>query len=321
MKKSSPSFSDALKKAYTARAKLFFQRIQEQRIGELLKKVEAIDSSSSSWDLNSLKIKTSVAERVKKAGIPLHNVFCHPDVIGKNPELLNYYRNLTALSKKGLGQLFTAQSFGPQERTLAQAQALNEILSAALETCADFSMELIRDVICAELGTEIQGTWANLVGKGATTLVENLLEDFAKEKGFVKQVLREKLKIEGKLRTRRAIVLKNNWRIVFSPEPDVGVYDPKGAIRVAIEIKGSMDKAGAQTRYGEAKKSFGKALKANPRCETIYLASVFTDAVSQQIEANGQVRKKFDLVDVLADEKTKAEFLDEIFRYQIRLSY
>jgi hypothetical protein len=108
---------------------------------------------------------------------------------------------------------------------------------------------------------------------------------------------------------------------VFSPEPDVAVYDPKGSIRIAIEIKGSMDKAGAQTRYGEAKKSFGKALKANPRCETIYLASIYTDAVTQQIHTNGQVRKTFNLIDVLTNEKAKATFLDEIFKYQIRLDY
>jgi len=30
-------------------------------------------------------------------------------------------------------------------------------------------------------------------------------------------------------------------------ESDVSIRDPKGQIRVAIEIKGSMDKAGAQT--------------------------------------------------------------------------
>ena len=40
---------------------------------------------------------------------------------------------------------------------------------------------------------------------------------------------------------------------------DVAITDPKGRLRVAIEIKGSMDKAGAQARlieycgYGEAR--------------------------------------------------------------------
>jgi hypothetical protein len=88
---------------------------------------------------------------------------------------------------------------------------------------------------------------------------------------------------------------------------------------VAIEIKGSMDKAGAQSRYGEAKKSFAKALAANPRCETIYLASCYTQAVMKQIEADGQVRRTFNLVDILDDEAKRQSFLDEIFKYLVRI--
>lgn len=106
---------------------------------------------------------------------------------------------------------------------------------------------------------------------------------------------------------------------MFADEPDIGIYDDKGILRVAIEIKGSMDKAGAQTRYGEARKSFGKALRKNGQCETIYLASCFTDSVVEQIKADAQVRKIFNLVDILASEKEARKFLDELFRHQIRM--
>lgn len=82
-----------------------------------------------------------------------------------------------------------------------------------------------------------------------------------------------------------------------------------------------MDKAGAQTRYGEAKKSFGKALNENPRCETIYLASCFTKSVLDQIKKDGQVRNTYNLIDILQDQKRREKFLDEIFKYQIRISY
>jgi hypothetical protein len=321
VKKPTSAFIGALKKTYALRSKLFFKRIESQNPRKWRATVEGIDGSSLQWDLDQLGIQRSAAEKVKNAGTPYHYVFCHPDVLRSHPELEEYYRNLTALSRKGFNQLFAGQKVVGDERRNMIARAFNEILSEAMEAWPKFSPDLLRDVICAELGTEIQGTWVNLIGKGAAKVVETMLEDFAKQKDFVKQVLVEKVKIEGKLRSRRSIVLKNGWRIVFSPEPDVGVYDPKGVIRVAIEIKGSMDKAGAQTRYGEAKKSFGKALKANPRCETIYLGSVFTDAVNQQIEANGQVRKTFDLVDILADERAKNALLDEIFKYQIRLNY
>lgn len=321
MKKPTPAFLDALKKTYALRSKLFFKRIQSQNLQRWLVAVEGIDGSSLQWDLDRLGIHSSAADKVTKARVPFHHVFCHPQVLRSHPELQEYYRNLTALSKKGFNQLFAGQKLVGEAKSNMIAGAFNEILSEALEAWPRFSMDLVRDVVYAELGTEIQGTWVNLIGKGAARFVENMLEDFARQKGFVKQVLREKVKIEGKLRSRKSIVLRNGWKIVFSPEPDVGVYDPRGVIRVAIEIKGSMDKAGAQTRYGEAKKSFGKALKANPRCETIYLGSVFTDAVNQQIETNGQVRKTFDLVDILADEAAKNALLDEIFKYQIRPNY
>ncbi|MBN2380315.1 hypothetical protein JXM67_11000 [candidate division WOR-3 bacterium] len=77
--------------------------------------------------------------------------------------------------------------------------------------------------------------------------------------------------------------------------------------------------AGAQTRYGEAKKSFGKALTDNPRCETIYLCSCLTPAVAKQIDADGQVRKTYLLLDILSQKSEKQRFLDELFTYIIRI--
>lgn len=106
---------------------------------------------------------------------------------------------------------------------------------------------------------------------------------------------------------------------MFADEPDVAIRDKKNTLRVAIEIKGSMDKAGAQTRYGEAKKSFGKALKEHGQCETIYLASCFTEAVNEQIKADAQVRKVFNLIEIMDEADKREEFLKEIFVHQIRI--
>jgi hypothetical protein len=74
-----------------------------------------------------------------------------------------------------------------------------------------------------------------------------------------------------------------------------------------------------QTRYGEAKKSFGKALRENPRCETIYLGSCFTEAVKEQIEQDGQVRRTYNLIDIIDNEAKRNEFMIEIFKHQIRI--
>jgi hypothetical protein len=107
--------------------------------------------------------------------------------------------------------------------------------------------------------------------------------------------------------------LRNGWSITFAAEPDVAFFDPNGVKQIAIEIKGSLDVAGAQTRYGEAKKSFAKQLAQNPRCHTIYLASCFTDAVINQIRADGQVRDWFNLTSILYDGNEKEAFLKKLF--------
>ncbi len=89
--------------------------------------------------------------------------------------------------------------------------------------------------------------------------------------------------------------------------------DANKVIRIAIEIKGSLDVAGAQTRYGEAKKTFAKQLALNPRCHTIYLASCFTDAVIRQIKADGHVRDWFNLTSILYDAAERKHFLQQLF--------
>jgi len=93
----------------------------------------------------------------------------------------------------------------------------------------------------------------------------------------------------------------------------VAFFDAAGVKQIAIEIKGSLDTAGAQTRYGEAKKSFAKQLQENPRCHTVYLASCFTDAVIRQIRSDGQVREWFNLTSILYDEEERRRFLQRVF--------
>jgi hypothetical protein len=321
VKKTKSAFVDALKKTYALRSTLFFKRVQRQILRDWLEAVGKIDGSSIEWNFDVLGIRKAAADKVGNAGVPLHYVFCHPDVLRSHPELEDYYRNLTALSKKGFSQIFAGQKLVGDARSHGIARVFNEILSEAFEAWPGFSMDLVRDVIWAELGTEIQGSWVNFIGTDAAKRVEAVIREFAAKKNLLKKVPAKRGKMRVKKSPRRSILLKNDWQIIFSSEPDIAVYDPEGLIRVAVEVKGSMDVRGTQTRYGEAKKSFGKALRENPRCETIYLASIYTDSVTDQIHANGQVRKTFDLIDILADERAKEAFLDEIFKYQIRLDY
>jgi hypothetical protein len=187
----------------------------------------------------------------------------------------------------------------PQAARLCRV--LNRILCGVIDSFADYRPAVSRDVIMAEIGAEIQGTWANLQGQGATKAVEKVISEYIQTHNL------------GVKEAAHPYLLTNGWRVVFAAEPDAAFYDAKGLKRIAIEIKGSLDVAGAQTRYGEALKSFRKQLAENPRCHTIYLASCFTDAVIEQIKADGQVRDWYNLTSILLDEGERQRFLEQLF--------
>ncbi|MEO5804033.1 MAG: hypothetical protein ABIR24_10930 [Verrucomicrobiota bacterium] len=85
-----------------------------------------------------------------------------------------------------------------------------------------------------------------------------------------------------------------------------------------IEVKGSGDKAGAQTRLDETKKSFTKAKLENPRCTTIFLPSILTPAVEKQLLNKRDIDKVFNLLDLFKDGPKKEEFVAELFKFILR---
>lgn len=261
---------------------------------------------------------------VKEAFIEPAQVFCHPSVLEQDSDLLEYYRNLAALSQKGLSQILSGRILKSHkgdnfERNRVIAKILNQIISSVIVDTKGFSLALAQNTVLSEIGTEIQGIWVNMIGQGAAKAVEGIIHDYAQAEGLILSTEKKEVSVSGKKQKQIHLVLNNNWRIIFSSEPDVGIRDPKGKLQVAIEIKGSMDKAGAQTRLGEAKKSFAKAKAENAHCTTIYLASCFTDAVLSQLRTEREVDLHFNLIEILADESKKFQFLKELFHYQIRI--
>ncbi len=323
MAKSKPkpdaALREALKKAYLLRARLFVSGFRERQVDSLIAFLDLQSSSELTWNLEELAIDASAFRKVKNAGFQPHLVFCHPDLLQRTRQLklLDYYRNLAALSQKGLAQL--TEGMKGEQRARARAQTINGILSALVNQMTSFDLALARSIIPLEIGAELQGAWVNTIGKGAASQVEKLITDFVTENGLQARTESRKVRVRNKQKTEHAIVLTNDWRIIFADEPDIAIRDPHNVLRVAMEIKGSLDKAGAQTRYGEARKSFGKALAENAQCETIYLGSCFTEAVIQQIRKDREVRKYFNLIDILTDDTKRQAFLTEIFTHQIRI--
>ena len=312
---SDKALRDALRKAYSERARIFVRGLEKRDVRPLIQYLEAFPGQLE-WRISELGISQAAFQKVRLAGVASHLVFCHPDVINENGATLDYYRNLAALSKKGISQITTGLS--GSARLAATASFLNEVICSLIDEMEPFDLAIARAVIPAEIGAELQGTWVNIIGRGAAKRVNEMITEFADEHGVVEIVTTNETRKVKKAK-KTVLTLNNGWTIEFGDEPDVSIRDESAILRVAIEIKGSMDRAGAQTRYGEAKKSFGKAHKENAQCETIYLASCFTDAVIAQIHEDAQVRKVFNLIDVLADVVEKKRFLDELFRHQIRI--
>jgi len=300
---------EALTKAYTARARLFHNGVLASKVDLLIAEIGAISPQTLKWNLKDLCITSSAFKRVKQSGARPHQIFVHPKVVQNRPHLVAYYRNLAALSQKGIGQILFSTSRYESRRagTMPAPEAkrlcriLNKILCGVIDSMPEYDVSVSRKAILAEIGAQLQGTWANLVGQGAAKAVEKIICEHLEDNDL------------GEQTGRRECRLKNGWRIIFASEPDVAFLDSKGVKRIAIEIKGSLDIAGAQTRYGEALKSFRKQLAENPRCHTIYLASCFTDAVIDQIRTDGQVRAWFNLTSILSDEAERRLFLDQVF--------
>ena len=299
----------ALTKAYTARALLFHNGIASSNIDLLIAEIDAINEQALKWDLEELGISANAAERLKKTGGRLHQVFAHPMIVSQRPHLIAYYRNVATISQKGIAQiLFPTARFEKRGGSTPGSKnvqklcvTLNRIISGVIDALPNYEVAVSRKAIMAEIGAQLQGTWANVVGQGASKAVETIIRRYLEDKKL------------GERNAPGKYSLKNGWSIIFGTEPDVAFLDSEGTKQIAIEIKGSLDVAGAQTRYGEAKKSFAKQIADNARCYTIYLASCFTDAVIQQIKADGQVRDWYNLTSILYDEQECVRFLNRLF--------
>jgi hypothetical protein len=299
----------ALTKAYIARAKLFHTGVKASQLDLLIAEIDSINGSKLNWANPELGVSTQALALLQQSGGTPHQVFAHPEVIKSRPHLICYYRNIVTISKKGIDQiLFSTDTYESRRKENVSdsdarkiCQTFNRILSAVIEELPDYSVSLSRQAFLAEIGTELQGSWANTIGQGAARAVRGILCEYIREKS------------SGSCPEAGDLILNNGWRIAFANEPDVAFFDASGTKQIAIEIKGSLDVAGAQTRYGEAKKSFAKQLAENPRCHTVYLASCFTDAVIEQIKKDGQVREWFNLTSILYDFSERKRFLGRIF--------
>lgn len=72
-----------------------------------------------------------------------------------------------------------------RERYRVIVRILNQIISSLVVDAKGFSLSLAQNTILSEMGTEIQGTWVNMIGQGAAKAVEGIIHDHAQAEGFI----------------------------------------------------------------------------------------------------------------------------------------
>jgi len=295
---------------YLLRSLLFWRKVRDSRFREWQKRARSAAWKNVEWNWNELGISESAREAADTLEFVPSEAFAHPDIISADPELADYYRLLACVPNKGKNQINNAAE---RKDPVKLCRFLNGFLSSLFVLAAKATRETLLNTIFAEAGSEWQGTWANYIGSEAAKALEQILASFAAEKGLLDADATAML-----TRTKRGLVLKSGTVLLFGSEPDVECRSNAGQLICVMEIKGSADKAGAQTRLGETKKSFSKAKLENPRCHTIFLPSVLTPAVEAQLKSEREIDQVFDLLAILKDEGKRSEFLKELFKFHLR---
>jgi hypothetical protein len=305
----SESVKTELRQRYLSRSILFWKFVKDAKFAKLQHLARTASWKKLDWDWEALGITQAGRTAAEAFGFVPTEVFAHPTVIEENSELFNYYRLLACLPNKGLAQIKTAK----KKDFVDLCILLNGFISELLANSSRVSREIILRTIFAEAGSEWQGTWVNKIGLLAAQNLEKLLVDYAHTMNLI-----DENATEAALAKENCIVLKSGTSVIFGSEPDVECRNSKHELICVIEIKGSADKAGAQTRLGETKKSFTKAKLENPRCVTIFLPSILTSAVRKQLETERDIDKVFNLIEIFKNTAKRGEFLEELFKYILR---
>jgi hypothetical protein len=271
-------------------------------------------------------IEEEAWKRVQSWNEPPERVFCHPDIIQKEPRLVAYYRHMACLSRKAVGQLLKDPKRweeGAQlnaEDAAQLARLLNKCISRLVTVAERF--QVLRIAALANFGAELNGAWRNLVGIRATNVVKRLLVSELLKSGYLeKTVLPEEFQVDspGDLPDAeehvwsklKSVQCNNGCYIRFGSEPDIAILDLEEKYLGAIEIKGGLDPAGAQERYGAALKSFEKVRKENKNAVTILLMGSMTEQVAQQAGNSDLINYHWHLEEIVSGSgKKREEFIN-----------
>ncbi|MGH2515386.1 MAG: XcyI family restriction endonuclease [Ktedonobacterales bacterium] len=326
---------------YRLRSTFFYRKLKEydtlalpQMVAQLIS-VEHLYSwdERGEWEVG----EDAFSFVARRPDLHLIQVFCHPKLLREHPRLVAYYRNIAALSQKGVGYLvgFDVKKVESDregrfsvthEQALNLARLFNEHISLIVDSSLQsITREDLYGILLTSTGAQIDGSWRNAIGEEAEKVVQRLVVKEAKARNLLAALLPkvgqgvevyDPAKIEaqlGHIELYRGIMLTNRTSILFSSDPDVFLLDVSGKTICVVEVKGGADPAGALERYGAAKKSFDEARRSNANVVTILAASCITPEVRSRIAADPLISSYYNLTEILSEEGVYARFMGQIY--------
>lgn len=272
---------------------------------------------------------------LETGGIAPALVFVHPKVLRLNPEFLKYYRSVAMLPQKGLTALSGAHNIQrmelggveagklPQVAVERLARSINEVMSLVVELAAGLDERQIEGMMYATAGTNIDGSWRNQIGAEGERVIRKIIlngllaheevSSLQDKAGNTHEIASTEAKaMVDDIDRVKTINLVNGFSIYFSSEPDVTMYNARGAIVGIIEIKSGLDPAGALERLGAMFKSFENTLAEYPDAVTILVASCSTPEVDNRLNASMVVRQKYITTVITSRDSEKRKFVNRL---------
>ena len=190
-----------------------------------------------------------------------------------------------------------------QSQSTAVARLYNAVISSIIEGATNWTLENGYRNIIANMGIGLDGTFRNIIGRDAESLVKNAYKELA---GTVRSLILEQSVEATEFR------LPNGYSMKFGSEPDVLFRQVVGGnerMAATIEIKGGKDPAGALERLGAMQKSFEAT---PPGCVNFLVAGVVTPEMRARLDQMGVV-KVYVLDDLAHDGEKWTEFVNELF--------
>lgn len=295
------------------RSTLLSELIKHREDESLRDWIESFSETLDYEPLEQFMISKKAWDHVEDIAVKPQLVFAHPTVLQDNPKTSKYYRGISLLSQKQVGQLATSVADwekGSRSRSIAYTRCLkvarlyNSVVSSIIEGSIGWTLDNGYRNIIATMGISLDGMFRNKIGQMAEEAVKSRISDWVKTKNLVLSESGQPIQFE----------LTDGIIMRYGSEPDIEFVKEETSV-ATIEIKGGKDPAGALERLGAVQKSFNET---PPGCVNFLIAGVVTPEMQTRLNQIGSI-KVFLLDDISLDEKKWSEFILELFHYTLRL--